>query len=614
MSDESTETVTTSTTNTGSIITGSASQDTVAVQSSGTAAHTIDLAGGNDEITGANTIGTDDVIEGGAGTDTLNFGANAADLSGLSTVTGFEIVEVNGAQTVTVDNENLSDAGGTITINETGANAAVTVNAVVTSGTVILGEALSYTLGTGNNTVTIADEADSDSDGAVSDETTETVTLGAGTNTITGSASQDVIATTIANLDGFNTINGAGSTDTIFVTDTGTIVDNDFTGKTSIEVLDNDNVAITATLGAKASAAGLTTFTSGTANDTVTLDSGFTSSITVDLSAGGANAVVLTAYTGTATITGGGGVDTVTAGANVITMANAAAGADVLVVGSGDLTSADTFGGGAGTDVIRLDEAATLVDADFTNVTATETLESSTNNVAMTVTLGAQAQEATLTDINGGTAVDTIDGSAMTTALDVDSGAGNDVVTGGSANDNLNGEAGDDTLRGGDGDDTIVGGAGNDTIVFEATAALNGSDTLSTFTLANDKLDFSNFLPGGSTYNNTTSVSSAGTDDIIMDNKVVMLEVTTAANANTAAEVAAFIEGIGDALELSSGAKGIIIEGDDDGTDRALRIWFVDDSVGDNVGTIEADDVTLVGTTSNNLDLAGLANGNFVFG
>ena len=218
VSDESTETVTTSTTNTGSFITGSASQDTVALQSSGTDAHEINLMGANDEITGANTVAADDILEGGAGTDTLNYGANAADLTGLTTVTGFEVVEVNGAQTVTLDDENIDDAGGSVTINETGANAAVTVSAAVSAGkTVILGEAASYTLANVvGNRVTIADEADSDSDGLVSDESTETVTTST-TNTgsiITGSASQDTVALQSSGTAAHN-INLGGAADEI---------------------------------------------------------------------------------------------------------------------------------------------------------------------------------------------------------------------------------------------------------------------------------------------------------------------------------------------------------------------------------------------------------------
>jgi Ca2+-binding RTX toxin-like protein len=70
------------------------------------------------------------------------------------------------------------------------------------------------------------------------------------------------------------------------------------------------------------------------------------------------------------------------------------------------------------------------------------------------------------------------------TALGVDGGEGNDVITsgsfsdalsGGAGNDTLNGGAGDDTLDGGAGNDTLRGGAGNDTYLFGLGF---GSDTI----------------------------------------------------------------------------------------------------------------------------------------
>jgi hypothetical protein len=140
------------------------------------------LGSGNDRVENANLIGATDTMVGGADTDTLDFGGNVANLTALTLVSGFEVVEVDGAITVTVTTDNVTDAGGTITINETGANAAVTVNAAVADGsTVNLGNAGSFTLADGvDNRVTInSGGTDTNADGI---SNSEVVTLGTGNN------------------------------------------------------------------------------------------------------------------------------------------------------------------------------------------------------------------------------------------------------------------------------------------------------------------------------------------------------------------------------------------------------------------------------------------------
>jgi hypothetical protein len=89
-------------------------------------------------------------------------------------------------------------------------------------------------------------------------------------------------------------------------TDLDTIVDNDFTGKTSIEALtlNNDNANVI-TLGTKAAATGIATVTLGSGDDDLTIDSGYTGSVTVDGGANGANTISLANSSATASITGG---------------------------------------------------------------------------------------------------------------------------------------------------------------------------------------------------------------------------------------------------------------------------------------------------------------------
>ena len=63
-------------------------------------------------------------------------------------------------------------------------------------------------------------------------------------------------------------------------------------------------------------------------------------------------------------------------------------------------------------------------------------------------------------------------------------------------------------------------------------------------------------------------------------------------------------------MHLSSGGKAVVIGGDDSAATAGAVIAFVDDSVGANVGTFEADDVVIVGTTT--LDIDTLSAANFV--
>ena len=140
---------------------------------------------------------------------------------------------------------------------------------------------------------------------------------------------------------------------------------------------------------------------------------------------------------------------------------------------------------------------------------------------------------------------------------------------------------------------------------------MNGIDVFAAnIVVADDKLDFTAF--NSSLTFNSTVVEHDGTGDIDATNKIVMLATTDAgvAETNTVAKVAALFQGIGDALHLSSGGKAVVIGGDNSAATAGATISYVDDSLGANVGTIEADDVVFVGTTT--LDIDTLTAGNFV--
>ena len=80
-----------------------------------------------------------------------------------------------------------------------------------------------------------------------------------------------------------------------------------------------------------------------------------------------------------------------------------------------------------------------------------------------------------------------------TETLDVNGGGGNDTITGSNGLDgkirlDLDGGAGWDVLKGGDGDDRLTGGVGSDTFIFG-----RGVDTITDFQNGQDKIQFDGY-------------------------------------------------------------------------------------------------------------------------
>ena len=549
---------------------------------------------------------------------------------------------VAGTGLATVSGADDGDGGDTILITSA-------------SNVIATGPTLFSITGTANNdTILGSDQAD-------------TIVGGAGSDNLTGGDGADVFQTTSALLTGFDTIVGGDGDDVLEVTDASTVVDDDFTSVTSVEEIDFSAGAGTITLGSKATNAGIATLTGGGAGDTIELTLNFTNNVTI-VGGGGADTYTLSAFAGTADITGGAAIDTITlgsgaatvvggGGADVITGGAGAldytgdsvvdtvtlgAGAATLVLAGGDdvvtlaagvvdidagandddiniangqITSADTIVGGAGDDELIISDATTLTDADLTNVSLVEEIDADTNNVALTLTLGSGASG--FTTITGGTADDTIIATEYGAALDIDTGNGDDSIVGSGNNDTVDGGAGDDTIRGGEGDDDLTGSAGNDVFIFEATGALNGTDAL-TFVIADDTLDIS--ATSVSDFSNGV-IALASTADINISNKVVILNDGGAADADvdgiadavdSTTEIAGLIQGIGNEFHLTSGSSALILVGESGGAGNETQAWLVDDSVGDNAGTIEADDITLIGTFGQ-ISLETITIANFVF-
>lgn len=211
----------------------------------------------------------------------------------------------------------------------------------------------------------------------------------------------------------------------------------------------------------------------------------------------------LTGGLGNDTLDGGDGNDLIFGGAGNDSLLGGA-GNDTIDAGAGN----DTIDGGADADRVVLNGTF----ADFTirrNADGSYTLtagDGSVKTVSNVETYGftdGDRAAGTLPKFSGGPANDTYTGDA--TDETINGGAGNDTLNGAGGRDSLIGGSGNDALTGGDGTDTLVGGEGNDTLnggaasdrfSFSNTAATNGTDTVSDFTvgLGGDKLDFSAFI------------------------------------------------------------------------------------------------------------------------
>lgn len=279
-----------------------------------------------------------------------------------------------------------------------------------------------------------------------------------------------------------------------------------------------------------------------------------TNGIAADFSAAPGTAARTMTGTGAAdTLTGGNGVDTINGGAGN-DIINGNAGADILSGGAGN----DAFTGGTGNDTINGDAGVDVMQGQDGN----DTLNGGDGNDG----------------IDGGIGNDTING-----------GAGNDIIVGGTGADTITGGAGNDTISVGTnaaavgtfanaaaqlaGTLTAIGAATADTstdiIVFEATAAGNGTDTITGFTLGNaaangDRSDFSAFLGAAASVTTVAAgnVGGGGTGFNAVDSNVIILAAD--ANVDTAAELQALIGNAG-GNQLSIGNNRNVVVLTDDG-------------------------------------------------
>ena len=522
-------------------VTGSAGNDVIA---GGAGSDTLLGGGGNDTFIVEGTDGGYDLFNGGDGTDTILGGAGD-DTIRLHSFNGDNTVEVidGGAETNVIAGTGYGDTidlSATTLLNidhiDTGAgNDAVTGSA---GDDVIVGGAGSDTLlgGGGNDTFVVegmdggydlfngGDGVDTILGGADDDtirvhsfsgaNTVEAIDGGAGTNVIAGTGYGDTIdlsGTSLLNIDHIDT--GAGN-DAV----TGSAGDDVIVGGTGSDTLlgsgGNDTFIVEGTDSGYdlfSGGGGTDTILGGAGDDTIRLHS-FSGDNTVEVIDGGA---------GTNVIAGTGYGDTINLSATSLLnidhietgdgndMVTGSAGNDVIVGGAGS----DTLLGAGGNDTFVVDGTDSGYDL-FNGGDGTDTILGGAGDDTIRVHSFSGAN--TVETIDGGAGMNVIAGTGYGDTIDlsatslvniaqIDTGAGNDTVTG---------SAGDDVIVGGAGSDTLLGGGGDDTFVF---ALGDGSDEISD----SQGLDTVSFQEGVSKddvaifMNNSDLIVSYGTGDQI---------------------------------------------------------------------------------------------------
>lgn len=413
-----------------------AANDTVTVTAAFTNALRVAIGDGSDTVNASASASVVTVVVTEAGltvADVLTGGSTSNDVLSLTAdggtgdftnVSGFENFTVSGdagAVGITTVDANI-DAGATLTVNASalvsGANALTFSAAAESNGKVVV------TGGGGSDAITLtANGADS-------------VAGGSGNDTFTLTSAGFTVADTIAGGDG---------NDIIAMSDSATVIDADFTNVTSVQRLTSTGTAntntLTATVGALALAAGVSSVIGGTGVDTLTVDA---------------------AYTGTIRFTPTSGSDVVTAASSTATLQVATA--------LGQINAGDTWTGGTGSSDELIVTSGTATATTMANITAFERITTSADDAAFSITTAdANVASGITMTVNAASLISTnaltFDGSAETNGkFSITGGNAGDTITGGAGVDTIDGGAGSDSIDGGSGDDSVLGGLGDDTI------------------------------------------------------------------------------------------------------------------------------------------------------
>ena len=153
------------------------------------------------------------------------------------------------------------------------------------------------------------------------------------------------------------------------------------------------------------------------------------------------------------------------------------AGSDVLEGGTGDdwlvgNAGADSISGGMGHDILFVD--AEDIASGFISGGEGYDVAILSGEDDFSLKLSNMELEA----VHAGSGNDTLDASGLTENVVLDSGAGQDTLTGG---------AGSDVLVGGEGKDTLSGGAGHDILVIDSSDEFSGGDGVDQVIITTDE-------------------------------------------------------------------------------------------------------------------------------
>jgi S-layer protein len=566
-----------------------------------------------------NTLNPGDNLVGGAGTDTLNIvasGAAAAVAGTAVTTTGIEVINVTNATTggLTVDTSlfsgetNITSTGSSSATTFTGISVIPVVSLVANAGSVSVGMVAAATVGTADKgTVNLS----------------SSVTAADATLTFNGIEQLSVVSA--AGVSGNSAIPAASTT--AAATATLTIADDSLQ---TLAVTGSAGTTLAVTLnGAVGTSTG--TVTSAEGADDIAITAGSSGKLSVAMGAGN-DTVRLTTIpaTGTYTIDGGTGTDTLiysgaaavtaTASANItgfetviltnaapasfneaastVTYTNAAAGTYTgmtsgvtTATGPGTLNlqaggtvtlaataASATYAGTADSVTINVGKTTSPVGAITAAVTTTGVESATINNFSLGSDL-ASVRTVGITDaslktlvVTGGSQPTTINGSGVAlTSVDASGVLGNVTFTGSAttiavAGASITGGAGNDSITGAAGNDTLVGGAGNDTLVGGA-----GVDSMTGGAGADT------FVIGQNT--GTTSFSTSAASDTITDfvagtDKLSMAQTPSSFLGNyaniTTALAAQKANGVANAAVFVTGENNVYVLTNVDGTLNVL--------------------------------------------
>ena len=184
------------------------------------------------------------------------------------------------------------------------------------------------------------------------------------------------------------------------------------------------------------------------------------------------------AENGNDTIDGGTGDDTIEGGAGN-DLIEGGGGADQIFGNDGDDTILASDGFGSDT-VVGSEVGETNGDTlDLSGVGAegvSIVYSGSESGIVTGSTTGDTIDFSGIENVTATDNDDTIDATLDTVGVNVDAGAGDDLVSGGSGSDTIDGGAGSDTISGGADGDLITAGAGDDTINVAQGDTVTGGD------------------------------------------------------------------------------------------------------------------------------------------